>query len=432
MGSHAITTQFPLKKPKRQARCISFFDLALRFRFMSPFSSPPSPALDVSPPQPAKQNQGAGCIIAFCAVFVLIGAGLILGLFVRPVMDVIAARHWTAVPCRIVSGVVTPHTDSDGTTYSADIVYRYNFGGQTFDSKRFSFGSPIKSSYNGRAKIVAAFPIGGAATCYIDPKAPGEAVLRRGMTGEVWFGLMGLPFLAFGLLGFWAIARGGRENLHPRAKWQPKNAAPRFDPLVLQPKSSPWGRFVGAGFAGAFWNGIVGFMVWKLVFERDGGTEFAFFGAFFFIPFVIIGILIFWGWIQTGLALGNARPTLVLSRSLHPGQSAALQFELRGGVFWPQNVEITLEGREEAIFTRGTDTITDTSPFFFQTLLQTSQVRNGHCEVSIPPNAMHSLDAPHNKIVWILKLTGAIKHWPDIAEEWPITVFPAPTERNYE
>ncbi|HEX9996218.1 MAG TPA: DUF3592 domain-containing protein [Abditibacterium sp.] len=399
---------------------------------MSPLSSPPRVALDTPPSQPAKK-QGVGCIVAFCALFSLIGAGLVYALFLRPVAHVVAARSWSAVPCRIVSSNVASHSDSDGTTYSADIVYSYLGSDQiTYTSGRYSFGNKIKAGYKGRAGIVAAYPVGSTATCYVNPRVPTEAVLQRGMTGEVWFGLMGLPFLAFGLFGIWAVTRSQREELHPRAKWQPKDAAPTFDPLVLRPKSSPWGRLAGMSFVNAFWNGIVGFMVWKLVIERDGGIGFAVFGFFFFIPFVLIGILIFWGWIQTGLALGNARPTLVLSRSLFPGQNADLRFELNGGIFWPQSVEITLEGREEASFTRGTDTITDTSPFFFQSLHQTSEVRGGNCAISIPTCTMHSLDAPHNKIVWILKLSGPIKHWPDIAEEWPITVFPAPTERNYE
>jgi hypothetical protein len=42
---------------------------------------------------------------------------------------------------------------------------------------------------------------------------------------------------------------------------------------------------------------------------------------------------------------------------------------------------------------------------------------------------MHSLDAPHNKIVWMLRVTGEIKSWPDIDESYALVVQPlAPME----
>jgi hypothetical protein len=37
---------------------------------------------------------------------------------------------------------------------------------------------------------------------------------------------------------------------------------------------------------------------------------------------------------------------------------------------------------------------------------------------------MHSFAAPHNKIVWSLKVEGVIDRWPDVGEEFPLVVYP--------
>ena len=44
---------------------------------------------------------------------------------------------------------------------------------------------------------------------------------------------------------------------------------------------------------------------------------------------------------------------------------------------------------------------------------------------------MPTFDAPNNDIEWCLKLRGDIPFWPDVAEEFPITVYP-PTSDDSE
>ena len=37
---------------------------------------------------------------------------------------------------------------------------------------------------------------------------------------------------------------------------------------------------------------------------------------------------------------------------------------------------------------------------------------------------MHTFAAPHNKVVWCLKVRGEIPRWPDVDEEFPLEVLP--------
>ncbi|RYG61758.1 DUF3592 domain-containing protein, partial [bacterium] len=330
---------------------------------------------------------------------------------------------WPSAPCHIISSVLKSHSGSDSTTYSADIRYSYSVGGKTYESERDSFADYGSSSnYSSHQAMVSRYPAGSNSVCYYNPADPTSAVLDRGWTGDLWMGLVSLPFLLVGLGGMIGFTRSGGNSPVPRAPWRPSVATiTSSGAVVLKPTSSPAGRFIGLGLVSAFWNGIV----W-LGFVRNistSGSGLPIFFILFLLPFIAIGALLFYTWLQAGLALANAKPVLTLSRgNLRVGESAELHFQLSGG-FMPTHLEIVLEGREEAQFRRGTDTITDKSTFYLQTITQTAE-RSGSCTVSIPPNTMHSFESRNNKILWILRATGPIPRWPDISEEWKITVDP--------
>ena len=265
---------------------------------MTPFSdSQPvalsSPADSPSPGNsPRSQLAGIGCIIVFCSIFAFTGLSLFIPLFLKPAFQVVAATKWAAVPCRITSSIVSSHSDSDGTKYSADIVYSYVYGGQAYTSGRYSFGNQLKGKYNGRMNLVASYPAGSVSTCYVNPQDPASAVLNRGFTSDIWVGLLSLPFLLFGVGGIIVTFRQKKFIDNPKAPWRPKiTVANTGHPVVLRAQSSPWGRFIGLSFISAFWNGITGFMVWKIVIQGDGGMGFSIFAALFFIPFVLVLVL---------------------------------------------------------------------------------------------------------------------------------------------
>ena len=93
-----------------------------------------------------------------------------------------------------------------------------------------------------------------------------------------------------------------------------------------------------------------------------------------------------------------------------------------------RDVHIELEGRELATYRQGTSSSTDTSVFAFTELVRQSdpmESRSGVVQLKIPSEGvMHSFAGDNNKIVWVLKVRGRIDRWPDVKEEFPVTVLP--------
>lgn len=106
------------------------------------------------------------------------------------------SRAWTATPCqidssRVVSERVTP---ASPLTHRAEIAYRYEFGGQTWHSKRIKH---VESAPSGHYDDVLAlqrdYPPGSQRTCYVNPAVPAESVLRQGTRAalySIWFPLL--------------------------------------------------------------------------------------------------------------------------------------------------------------------------------------------------------------------------------------------------
>ena len=111
------------------------------------------------------------------------------------------------------------------------------------------------------------------------------------------------------------------------------------------------------------------------------------------------------------------------------GESTELRWSLTGRSGRVHRLVLRLEGREEATYRRGTSTYTDKNTFFSKDFVDTAdaaQVRDGRCDLAVPPNTMHSFSAPNNKVVWVLIVHGHIRNWPDVKDEYVLTVTPQP------
>ncbi|GAB4325228.1 MAG: hypothetical protein Kow0059_21160 [Candidatus Sumerlaeia bacterium] len=85
--------------------------------------------------------------------------------------------------------------------YKPVIVYRYDVGGQSYESSRFDYtASPFNRSEEDAKRIVAQYPPGTPVTVYYNPSYPQQAVLRRGV-GRATLYLIGLSvlYIAFGV-----------------------------------------------------------------------------------------------------------------------------------------------------------------------------------------------------------------------------------------
>lgn len=380
----------------------------------------------------------AGCVGAFLSLFGLIGA-LFLAFFVQGLWQVVRARGWVEVPCRVISSELGTHSGDDSDTYSIEVTYRYRFDGRDYESSRYQFLRGASSGREGKARIVESLPAGGACVCYVDPENPAEAVLERGLTSMYWFAIIPLLFFLIGVGGVLGVTWGYRksEAFHtPRKRsWLPIEPVPESmsvgggGGVTLSPTRSPLGRFVGLLVTTLVWNGIVGIGAYHwLQGNARGGND----GCFtaFLVPFVFIGLALLFGSVPYSfLALFNPRPRLTLARASLPlGTETELAWRFSGWSGRISRLRISLEGREEATLRQGKSTATERSVFARLEVVDTTdtfRIGDGRATLAIPLDTMHTFAGDRIKVVWTLKLEGEIRHWPDVSEEVEITVVPS-------
>ena len=275
-----------------------------------------------------KEKIGRIFIVLFFLVFAGVGGGLLYPMGIRPIARTIDAESWPAVPCRIVAAEVKSHSDSDGTTYSIEITYEYQYEGRNYQCDRYDFIGGSSSGYKGKERIVEGYKTAASPQCFVNPKNPAEAVLKRGWHAALLFALFPLPFLAVGVGGlYFSLRRTKTGRKAEAAKWLPKGQSqPSMTmlhgwdrealPVTLKSKSR-WARLAGSIIFAAFWNGIVSVFVMIAVKGWRSG-EGSWFLTLFLIPFVVIGMVMIGSIFYYFLALFNPRATVTLSSATVP------------------------------------------------------------------------------------------------------------------
>ncbi|HEX5736358.1 MAG TPA: DUF3592 domain-containing protein [Blastocatellia bacterium] len=174
----------------------------------------------------------SGCSNLGCALFALpfflAGAFIIYLLFAGPALEIYKAQSWAPTPCTVVSSRVV-----GDETYSVEIVYTYTVAGVQYSSDRYDFINVSTSAYDDKYEAVKRNPTGSAATCYVNPDNPAEAVFSRDFSSDMWFGLFGLPFFLAGVFGFYIAIKnalkGKKDPTSLRAK--PASAYPGFETI---------------------------------------------------------------------------------------------------------------------------------------------------------------------------------------------------------
>ncbi|HVE41949.1 MAG TPA: DUF3592 domain-containing protein [Planctomycetota bacterium] len=382
-----------------------------------------------------KARQGRVALGCFFTVFLIIGLLATLFLFVIPVAQILGARNWRATPCVIRSSEVGTHTGSKGgRTYSIDITYEYTVEEQRYVSSRYQFMPGSSSGYDGKKAVVDRLPPGTAATCYVDKRNPSDAVLERGFTGDLFFGLIPMIFALIGgggLLGVFVfkgtVVRKKSRGAAPASVLVAAGPAARGGGTTLKPSASPVGRFGCSVLVALFWNGIVSVFFFQVASgwikgEPDGCM------TLFIIPFLLVGLGLIVFVLYSFLALFNPRPVLrVTPGSAALGDSVEVEWETSGNVDRIRSFSIVLEGREEATYRRGTSTSTDKSTFATIEVVRSPRgkdLRRGRVKVAIPADTMHSFKSSNNKFLWTFQVKGEIPRWPDVNEEFPFEVLP--------
>ena len=390
--------------------------------------------------------------VVFLSIFLVAGLAGTYFLFGKPVLGVLDARDWPAVPCLITASDLEVVRGDDGDTYRIEMQYTYEFNGQAYTGDTYSFFNFIATGGRGsKQAVVDQYPAGRPAVCFVNPSNPRVAVIHRGLSHTLWFAIIPLVFVLIGgggLIGmFWSgsrkawATRGAKradEDPDARDDWLPalarRQAEDRavaershHDSETVRPTKSRVGSLLLFTGIAVFWNGIVSVF---LVQVFNGNAPW--FVGLFMIPFVLVGI----GFVLAVLyaLLGLSNPVVELTfepRVVAVGRPLKLSWSLSGKADRIRKLTVTVEAEERATYTRGTDTITDTHTIFEHTLYEAEALdprdpmaREHAVTLDLPADAMHSFDAPNNKIVWRVKVHGDIPRWPDVKDEYEFAVVP--------
>ena len=349
---------------------------------------------------------------------------------IRPVLQaVVAAMRWEETPCVVDSSsvVAVPSGGRRGPTYRIEVVYHYTFHGRVYHSSRYQFTSGSNSGRDRKQRIVDQYPPGRQTVCYVNPSAPGEAVLYRGLNVEMAFGCFGLIFAFVGGLGFFYIPRLSTPQLASQKDVVPRFAPATGEPVALKPQNTPLGKVLGMLFFAIVWNGFISIFFY-LAFFSSSHNSIPIFVKIFVGLFCLIGLLIIAGTVSSFLALFN--PQVLLSartNSVPLGGEFQFQWSIRGRAEKFRKVRVVLEGREEATYQSGKNVSTATQVFAEIPVFETMDheiMSQGQGRVVIPAGLVHSFKGRHNRIIWRLRVRGEIPHWSDIEEDFTINVLP--------
>lgn len=200
-------------------------------------------------------------------------------------------------------------------------------------------------------------------------------------------------------------------------------------PQRLKPTHTKLAELLALVVFSCIWNGVVGVFVWVWFTEPPFGSLWMRIGmGMFLLPFLFIGLLLVLGIIRALLSLVNPRVTIALSSGAVPlGDAMDVAWEVAGGWSRIDKLTINIVGQECARYVQGTDTRTDQSPFACIEVVSTAEfdeIPFGTRSVTIPLQAMHTLDQPNNKIQWLVRVHGHIAWWPNVEEDFAFRVTP--------
>lgn len=379
-------------------------------------------------------------LIPFFGLFALAGLGIMFGLIIPSWQKYFAAKSWIEVPAEVIWSKVASHS-GDSTTYSCEIFYRYDFEGKEYNSDSASFFDGNSSGRAAKERKAKEHPKGSTLKVFVDPEKPWQVVRDRAMGAWAWFTLFPLPFIAVGCGGLiWIFkkrksARTITGDVHVQRSATFINPvaepSPDLDPSGLGLRLAPGkGRLAKAGgllFITLFWNGIVSVFLYHVVGGWRTGHH-SWLMTLFLVPFVLVGLGIFAGFIHQFGALFNPKPVLTITPGrLRLGHSSGMHWEIASGASRLRDLVILIRGEEVATYRRGTNTVTERATFFEKELARAeveNMMASGRASITLPDDLVPSWKASNNRIEWTIQIKASIPVWPDINDSHVIQVHP--------
>jgi len=197
-----------------------------------------------------------------------------------------------------------------------------------------------------------------------------------------------------------------------------------------------WVLFAATGFF-LVWNGIAAGLV--LIAARSHITDRPdWFLTAFVLPFLAIGMWATYYFVQQMLLHTGIGPTAleISDLPLRPGRTYRL-FLSQTGRLTVRSLELSLVCEEEATYRQGTDIRTERCCVHRDVVfarenftIEPGKAFEQEFDLTVPTDVMHSFQARHNAVHWILVVRGDVRSWPTFERCFPVVVYPAePTER---
>jgi Protein of unknown function (DUF3592) len=376
----------------------------------------------------ARSALGCGAL-----AFISMGLPFVWLMLGVPTLALVRSQAWPQASCEVLYTGVQPGVTHSrgGSAYRPLVAYAYTVSGREYISAAFEVQPRDYKNEDDAKAQAATFASGSRWKCYVDPADPGQAVLLRRFNPATLLGLLPGLFPVFGLLMLYAAFSVGRSNgpAQPSSSWLPAAATPEGDivgsqNVRLAPTSSPLGAFIGLLFANLIWNGIT--FSFMYLGWHDGGLRKFEPGMLCFLPFPLIGLMLLFSIPYKFLALFNPRPYLTLSRqALRPGESLTLRYELTPFGFRVRRLQLWLKGSEHNL--GGNKQAATTHEFYSGAVLDQNrgeEASAGQLTLTIPEGVMHSFEASRYQIRWRIKLVADIPLFPDVEQEFTLTVLP--------
>ncbi len=324
--------------------------------------------------------------------FSLIGAAVFYSMTIHPIVQAQRTQNWISAPCTIVKSELKTDATTTEPTYDADIQFRYRFRDAQYISEWYGFSRGYSLDRASKEALLNRYTAGKETVCFVNPLAPSNAVLMRELPADVWFGLIGAPFLLVGLGLFVYVAIQILKPLiaHDRPE------ASRNQGLRMKPVSS--GQAGRAVFA-LVWNLFIGGAIYMVALQWK--TKPNYIAAGILLLFAVAGVLILYSVLHRAFVIFSPRIEMkVHGYRLGPGERIELSWSISRSHLLT-GVEIWLESGVNAVSVY----ISGEPPV----------PARGQASVKIPE------DRPTNDPM-LIHFVGHVKRFPNLDKKYVITL----------
>jgi len=369
----------------------------------------------------AKQKKAAdwgGKLVGL--ILFTIGATALFFLGILPVHEWWQAQRWTEVPCTILESEVQVLSDDDGVMYKAHIQYTYRVDGKDFLSERIHFRDGAVSTPDGRERLVAQYPQGAEAVCYVNPADPEQAILVRDFSGLYLIGFPGILFIA---AGFYLLLPTARENRGlvpaPPILRGPGPAVRRvtFRSLGLS-------QLANQIFALSFFNGVAAVfaVIVYFIVQDDGVLNSLPFvlivGLFVAVALAITARYCYDLWVQWRRKIRlQLRPGY-----FDPSQDNELQWQLTDPRNRVYELQIWLEYHVLPRNETHISTHTQKDSLIVLSAFEQADIAKGSIRCALPEKGLQSLPENGEKAGWFLCVNAILSGHPNVVGRLPVPI----------